>query len=824
MSFRFNQKTLLISFLFAIALGFTFLAHISSVSAGNYLTYPSGILTLEGIESCKDVAECDAICDDRSASPITCFYFYGDEGLAPQKADYFKKIVSRAERALQELVTEGKPGGSLIEEKFNKYYLEQSIADGYLRFLAEPSNSLLSKEGLRDSLIQNGWPPEDIDQAFATIEQMSEEELREASKLFSVEGIYLNNGVGVDGQYQLKNLIRIGGALEQAARKKLKPPSECGYGLMCFSECSPDSRDLSPACRNFLTETGYADDRAIALAQLIATKSTDDVGGGPGGCWDLVGCEIYCDAEENWDECVEFADKNNLTVEVPDDKKAVFAAMQKGESPGQCKDEASCRNYCENVDNLEECVNFVEKFNLANSDELKEIRQMVSVKKAGVAFPGNCKTKESCLAYCDNSANAVECMEFAQKAGFIPKEDAEAVNKIIPYLKSGGKLPGGCTTKESCDIYCNNDTNVTECVNFAEKAGFMTKEDADIVRKTGGKGPGNCKSKEACESYCKSETHIDECVDFAVKAGFISKEDAADAKKYRITSGPGGCKNKAECESFCVLPENQDTCFNFAKDHGLISEEDLKNIEKYHNQGPPDLSQANPKWLACTEKEMGPDIFGRFRAGKLGRSDVSVVEAAEKKCEGEMGPDTRKEIEVCLSKTTCAEFSSCSDALPKGSQQLSGKETQDENGKKLEARASACLQEKIDACLSLSCSKFETCLKTLQSSDEEQQQEGSAPNPALNAKAQICQKEKINACLAKPCGEFQTCLDSLGGSGGGEQQGASDPAVIAKVQSCQPPPQKEQQQQGGDRSGIPQGYSSWSEFCQANYSDSRCAP
>ena len=178
-----------------------------------------------------------------------------------------------------------------------------------------------------------------------------------------------------------------------------------------------------------------------------------------GNCTNQQECKAYCGVASNYSKCAAFAQKNNLTVEIPDDKKAVFAAMQKGESPGGCTSEASCRNYCEDIDHIEECVNFVEKFNLAGSDELKEIRQMANVKKAGVAFPGNCKTKESCLKYCDNSANAVVCMEFALKAGFIPKEDAEAVGKILPYLKSGGKLPGGCTTKKKCEAYLKKDTN-----------------------------------------------------------------------------------------------------------------------------------------------------------------------------------------------------------------------------------------------------------------------------------------------------------------------------------------------------------------------------
>lgn len=551
-----------------------------------------------------------------------------------------------------------------------------------------------------------------------------------------------------------------------------------------------------------------------------------------GSCASYEDCKTYCSVSANYSQCATFAQKIGLEIEIPDDKKAVFAAMQKGESPGQCKNEVSCRTYCEDVDRLGECVDFVEKFNLASPDELKEMRQMADVKKAGVSFPGNCKTKESCLKYCDNSANAVVCMEFAQKAGFIPKEDAEAVGKILPYLKSGGKLPGGCTTKKSCDTYCANDINTNECVDFAAGAGFMTKEDADIVKKTGGKGPGNCKSREACDSYCKDAEHIDECVDFAVKVGFISKEDAEMAKKYKITSGPGGCKSKAECEAFCVV--NQDVCFQFAKDHGMLSEEDLKNIEE-QKKFLEELNKAPPEWLACMEKELGSEFFRRFKTGKMTQSEAKspTLEIAQRKCEKEtMGPDIRKETEVCLSKATCAEFNSCFDALPKGqstkqgTQQSSGQEQQDETGKKAQARALSCFQEKTDTCLSLSCSKFDACMKSLQQGGDKQggQQQGSGTqDPKVNAKVQACQKEKINACLTKSCGEFQTCINALGGGGGGG--GTSDPAVQAKFKSCQPK-QKEGsggQQQSGNQSQIPQGYSSWEAFCRVQPGDSRCA-
>ena len=201
-----------------------------------------------------------------------------------------------------------------------------------------------------------------------------------------------------------------------------------------------------------------------------------------------------------------------------------------------------------------------------------------------------------------------------------------------------------------------------------------------------------------------------------------------------------------------------------------------------------------------------------------------------------MGPDISKEIEVCLGKADCSEFNACLDALQQGGGEQPGGQEGEPQGQiapdpKVDARTKACKdeiqKEKTSACLEKSCDEFDACLKSIEQSGDQsgQQQAEGAPVPAVNEKILACQKEKIDACLAKSCDEFQACLNPLG-SGDGES--APDPAVIAKVQSCQPPPPSgdggEQPPQGGDQSEVPQGYSSWSEFCQANYSDSRCAP
>lgn len=480
MSLRFNKKISFVSLLFVAIFGVLFLTPTSSVSA-NHVTYPYRVVVSDddGSEFCNSQSECDTLCETRGILPIACFYFYGDTGLAPQKADYFESIAAKAQKAITTLRAKGGPGGCRTTEACVEF----------------------ARKLLRD----------DPAAFFRDV------------YLFTVEGINVQLG-GPEGEAELETIIRTAQALAKAARENIKPPSICSEGLMCFDDCNVDDA-VTPECKTYLEKTGYSSDKNAALIQAIQAN------GGPGNCTDLASCEAYCSVESNFGECAAFAKKYGLEDTIPPARQALVDAMQKGEGPGQCKDEVSCRNYCENTDNIGECADFADKFDLVTTDELKEMRQIASAKKAGVSFPGNCKTKESCLQYCDNPTNAVVCMEFALKAGFIPKEDIEAVSKILPYLKSGGKLPGGCTTKESCDAYCGDDTHFNECVEFAVGAGFMTKEDAEIVRKTGGKTPGNCRSREACDSYCKDAAHIDECVDFAVKAGFISQEDADQAKK-----------------------------------------------------------------------------------------------------------------------------------------------------------------------------------------------------------------------------------------------------------------------------------------------------
>ena len=224
---------------------------------------------------------------------------------------------------------------------------------------------------------------------------------------------------------------------------------------------------------------------------------------------------------------------------------------------------------------------------------------------AQVQYPiqelGNCTSQQDCEKYCDNIQNSESCINFAEKEGMMTKEEIDEARKVLPYLKSG-ETPGKCSSKKTCDEYCNKDENFQECITFAEKAGLITGEELAMVKKTGGKGPGGCKSKETCDAFCNDEANIEICVDFAVQNGMMDAKDAEMVKKTG-GKGPGNCKSKEECDAFCNNPDNQETCTNFAIEHNLLSGEELKKLKK----GQEFMNSEEGKCMMQCLKESGVD-------------------------------------------------------------------------------------------------------------------------------------------------------------------------------------------------------------------------
>jgi hypothetical protein len=286
---------------------------------------------------------------------------------------------------------------------------------------------------------------------------------------------------------------------------------------------------------------------------------------------------------------------------------------------GNCADAGACKTYCDNTAHIGECVSFAEKNGLMSAEDVERAREFADVLRG--EGPGSCKTKDECEAYCADISRADECISFAEKHNLIPKEQLAEAKKIAQALKDGAKLPGGCKDKNSCEQYCTDAAHGDECLTFAEKAGFVSPEEAEQARKVlplmqRGETPGKCKTKAECENYCKDEAHTMDCVSFAEKAGFMSKEEAEMVRKTG-GKGPGGCRSKEACDAYCNAPENQNACFAFAEEHGLIPADKLKEIKDGMGRLRSGLSQMPGEAVNCLKDKLGNDVIGRIESGQF---------------------------------------------------------------------------------------------------------------------------------------------------------------------------------------------------------------
>lgn len=336
-----------------------------------------------------------------------------------------------------------------------------------------------------------------------------------------------------------------------------------------------------------------------------------------GNCQDEASCKTYCDEPDNLPACLDFAKANNLMSEEEMAMAEKFAAAG-GTGPGGCTGKDECENYCNDISHINECIAFAEENDLMGPAELAEAKKVQAALNRGVKPPSGCNSKASCDSYCEEPENMEECITFAQEAGFLEGKELEDAQKMLQAVKRG-VTPPPCRGKEACDEYCGQPDNMEVCMNFAIEAGFMSEEEKEGAQKMlealrRGVKPLPCKGKEDCDAYCGQEENFEECMNFAVAAGFMSEEDAVMARKTG-GKGPGGCQGKEECESFCSNPDNQETCFNFAKENGMMSEEDLRQMEEGKQQMMDALNQAPPEVVDCISSKVGPELIEKIRNG-----------------------------------------------------------------------------------------------------------------------------------------------------------------------------------------------------------------
>lgn len=300
-----------------------------------------------------------------------------------------------------------------------------------------------------------------------------------------------------------------------------------------------------------------------------------------------------------------------------DDSRAAPKVIYPVIELGSCKDKTECFAYCELALNGKQCLAFAKKYQLLPEEEIRVAEKVLGMKGG----PGGCNSKDSCEDYCDDVANIEVCIAFAEENGLMKGRELEEAKKVRAMIQDGKKLPGDCRNKNACENYCQNTEHMEECLAFAEESGFLPREELEQAKKfmplmKSGETPGGCKSKDKCEAYCESDEHFDECISFAEKHGMIPEEERKNIEAFKKAGGkgPGGCKGR-QCQAFCEQPDNQQTCFEWAKENGMLKEDDLRRMEEGRKQIEKVLEEAPPEVTACLEEALGSGGLEKMRSG-----------------------------------------------------------------------------------------------------------------------------------------------------------------------------------------------------------------
>ncbi|MFA5838340.1 MAG: hypothetical protein WC849_00130 [Candidatus Paceibacterota bacterium] len=158
------------------------------------------------------------------------------------------------------------------------------------------------------------------------------------------------------------------------------------------------------------------------------------------------------------------------------DTEKVQTILKEQTGPGGCTNMGECQKYCMDFNNAQECMEFAVKHQITKTPQDLERIKKISQIKSG---PGGCTGPNECDAFCSKEENRDECFRFTKENQLMSEEEIQKMEKEIEIVKKlkGGEMvgPGGCKGPEECNAFCSNSSNIEECINFSGQHGMLNK-------------------------------------------------------------------------------------------------------------------------------------------------------------------------------------------------------------------------------------------------------------------------------------------------------------------------------------------------------------
>lgn len=199
-----------------------------------------------------------------------------------------------------------------------------------------------------------------------------------------------------------------------------------------------------------------------------------------GNCGSKAECEAYCDDVNNTQACTDYQQQNGtMTNEEAADIQTLGTAIANGDGPGGCSSFSECQNYCDDINNVQECTQFAASLNLVSQTATRVVTNTQNISNylsGGGSLPGNCSSYFDCAQYCSSFNNFSECADFGVQSGTnlaaSITSGSQSSNSLTSSMKTvsdmfdSGNTPGGCDSRSDCLDYCDDTGHAGECVQF----------------------------------------------------------------------------------------------------------------------------------------------------------------------------------------------------------------------------------------------------------------------------------------------------------------------------------------------------------------------